>query len=966
MKNGHLRTIIWIEESELVYEVSWQAKVLWAKKAKGDRDKLWLPLTIHMSDAAEIARLVWHHWLPLSTKRKITRGMNLKPEVVEDLEDAALPCFVFLAAGHDLGKAIPAFQGKLSNSEFDEQLRQLMIEAGLSLPNRIHPREARHFWASQLILEKNGFNRKLAVILGGHHGQPPNHKQLDDLATAYEMDLGWKQEQGVWSKLQKELVTFALGLAGVSEMEARSWKPDITVQVLLSGLVIMVDWIVSNEIYFPYIDLYGGISSSVRRATKAWMEINLPECWGPDNAWNWMGETFYKKRFGIMKPRPLQTAILELLGDLSQPGIVILEAPMGEGKTEAALAAAELLANKTNRSGVFFALPTQATANGLFLRICKWIERLEDGVNHAVKLAHGKADLNELYYNIKAATEVMGGYWVGGEESEETGDDAIIVHEWFSGRKKGILADFVIGTIDQVLMGGLKHKHLALRHLGLANKVVILDECHAYDAYMSQYLYKVLNWLGAYDVPVIVLSATLPGDKRKQLTESYLNRESVIEMEYDPVFDKEAPEVPPLPAWATTFDYPIITFTDGNEVHQEKISGAGRSHSVVLTALPDDEQIAKVLEDLLSEGGCAGIILNTVKRAQELAYILRQSFGEEVKLLHSRFIAMERVQKEKELYAELGADSEREGKRPKRCIVVGTQIFEQSCDLDFDVLITDICPMDLLLQRIGRLHRHQRIRPPKLLQANCIITGMSDSGFDRGAVLIYGKYLLMNTRMLLPPKITLPDDIPRLVQEAYRPEGLPMPSKYQQEYEDAKAKQEHNIANRITRAQTFQIPSPFKGIGDLVGWLDTSVSNDPSGKRGEAAVRDSDDSLEVLVVQRREKEYFMLPWLTKFKGQKIPSDMPPEIALARAMAECSIQLPRELCWKIDNTIQELERIALHELRAWQQSPWLKGELFLVLDEKLGTNLCGYHLQYDQHYGMLLKKIEEDENAGEGL
>lgn len=944
----------------------WQAKVLWAKKAKGSQDNQWLPLVVHMSDAAEIAKLVWHHWLPSCTKRKIASGLNLNQEGVDDIEDAALPCFVFLAAGHDLGKAIPAFQGKLGSLEFDEQLRKQLIDAGLPLANSIHSREARHFWASQLILEQHGFSRKLAVILGGHHGRPPSYKQLNDLRTAYQTDLGWKRRQELWSELQQELLAYALELAGVSVQEAKSWQPDITAQVLLSGLVIMVDWIVSNENYFTYIDLSGGVRSSVERAEIAWKELNLPECWNPDNAW--MGAKYFEKRFEIKMPRPVQTTILNLLRDVSRPGIVILEAPMGEGKTEASLASAELLANRTKRSGVFFALPTQATANGLFLRVCSWIERLGDGVDHAVQLAHGKANLNELYNKIQTATEEMDCFWVGGEENEETGGDAIIVHEWFSGRKKGILADFVIGTIDQVLMGGLKQKHLALRHLGLANKVVILDECHAYDAYMSQYLYKALKWLGAYGVPVVVLSATLPGDKRKQLIDAYLNKESVPVPDYDPVFDKEKPEVLPLPVWATTCDYPIITFTDGGDVHQEKISGKQRPLHVALKILPNDEEIASVLKELLSEGGCAGIIVNTVKRAQEIARVLSVNFGEDcVRLLHSRFIAMDRAQKEKELFAKLGADGEREGKRPKLCIVVGTQIFEQSCDLDFDVLITDICPMDLLIQRIGRLHRHQRHRLPKLHPAQCFIAGMNGLGFDRGAELVYGKYLLMNTRALLPLHITLPGDIPKLVQETYRPEGLPMLPELQQEYEAAKKQQEQRIARKIAKARGFQISDPYRGAGDLVSWLDTSVTDDPSGKHGEATVRDTENSLEVLVIQRRDKEYYMLPWLAKFKGQKVPSDVPPGIELARVMAECSIQLPRELCWELDDTIRELENIALHELRAWQQSPWLKGELFLVLDKDLSTELCGYHLRYDQCYGLLIKKIEEgDVNGAESI
>jgi CRISPR-associated endonuclease/helicase Cas3 len=941
--------------------LSWRTKALWAKKTKGNQDTQWLPHVVHMSDAAEIARLLWCHWLPSCTKRKIARGICQSQEATADFEDAALPCFVFLAAGHDLGKATPAFQGKFSGTEFDEHLRMQIIDAGLPLSNNIHPRVARHYWASQLILEEHGFSRKLAVILGGHHGQPPSYAQLYDLRTAYRKDLGWDKEQGAWSEAQQELLAYALVLAGISEQEAQSWQPDITAQVLLNGLVIMVDWIVSNEKHFPYIDLFEKAKSSKERVNAAWGTLNLPGYWVPDNAYE--EDDFYKNRFNI-NPRPVQTTTLGLLKKVLNPGIVIIEAPMGEGKTEAALATAELMANRTGRSGVFFALPTQASANGLFLRFCNWIERLNDDIKHSVHLAHGKADLNRLYSKIPKITEETGDFWVVGEENEETGDDAIIVHEWFSGRKKGILADFVIGTIDQVLMGSLKQKHLALRHLGLANKVVILDECHAYDAYMSQYLYKVLNWLGAYDVPVIVLSATLPGDKRQQLIEAYLNKESAPVPEYDPVFDKEKPEIPSLPPWVTTRNYPIITFTDDYNVHQEKVCGKRRSLEIALNVLPTDEQITLVLEGLLSAGGCAGVIVNTVKRAQQIACILSQHFGvDHIQLLHSRFLAMDRAQKEKELFAKLGAD----GERPQLCIVVGTQIFEQSCDLDFDVLISDICPMDLLIQRIGRLHRHPRNRLVKLRQAQCFLVGMSDSGFDRGAELVYGKYLLMNTRALLPSHIILPDDIPLLVQETYRPEGLPMPLELQEEYEDAKSKQEDRTSKKITKARDFQISDPYKRLDDLVGWLDTSITDDPSGKRGEATVRDTEDSLEVLVVQRRGKEYYMLPWLAKFKGRKISSDTPPEVGLARAMAECSIQLPRELCWDLDKTIKELEKISLYELRVWQQSPWLKGELFLVLDEELSTELCGYHLQYDKCYGMLSKKIEEgDVNAGERI
>jgi CRISPR-associated endonuclease/helicase Cas3 len=936
--------------------VRWAADVLWAKKAKPGEAERWLPLIVHMADTAEVARLMWRDWLPDGTKRRITEGLGFCLSSFSNLEELALKCFVFLAAVHDLGKATPGFQGKLLPSGFDEQLRQTLCDANLPLLMSIHTNKAKHYWASQLLLEKFGFDKKLAGICGGHHGIPPNNKQLRDLKTAFKDHLGWDRE--VWcQEVQQELLSYALELAGVTKEEAQAWRPDLPTQVLLNGMIIMADWIASNEGFFPHLRLSEWAKPSVRRAKDAWDKIQLPESWMPGT--DWMSVDLYKKRFSINQPRPVQTAMKQLMGELSRPGIVILEAPMGEGKTEAALVAAEIMAQKTGRNGIFFALPTQASANGLFLRFCRWIMRLEDGVDHAVKLVHGKADLNELYHQVKKATKEIGRFSLGLEAGEETDEDAIIVHDWFSGRKKGLLAEFAMGTIDQVLMGGLKQKHLALRHLGLANKVVILDECHAYDAYMSQYLYKVLSWLGEYGVPVLVLSATLPGDKRRKLVKAYLN----ANFDSDPQYDSK-PEATSSPGWATTSSYPIITYTDGGKVYQKEIDAKRRLPPVELKTLFDDEQVVLILEDLLSEGGCAGIIVNTVKRAQDFAIALSKRFGDDnVWLHHSRFLAIDRARSEKELHSRLGPD----GDRPDFCIVVGTQVFEQSCDLDFDVLFSDICPMDLLIQRIGRLHRHSKNnsnRPRKLKQPYCFVTGMNDSGFDPGTEAVYGKYLLMNTRALLPSQIKLPDDIPRLVQEAYRPEGLFEPPQPQTEYDKAKQNQQQLVADKEQRARSFQIALPYEGFGHLIGWLDMSVQDDPSGKRGEATVRDSDTTLEVLVVQRRGNQFYLLPWLSP--QREIPVDVPPDTQLARAMAQCSVQLPQALsvAWMIDRTISELEKISIVQLRAWQESPWLKGDLFLVLDEQLSTELCGYRLVYERRYGLCSEKIEKrDVNAG---
>src|SRR5690606_31927012 len=223
---------------------------------------------------------------------------------------------------------------------------------------------------------------------------------------------------------------------------------------------------------------------------------------------------------------------VELARRMSSPGLMLIEAPMGEGKTEAALAVAEVFAARSGAGGVFVALPTMATGNAMFPRMLQWLRRLPDvagGGLQSVMLAHSKAALNEDFGELVRA----GRRTVAGVEHDGRGDEwrprsdrrassaELVAHQWLHGRKKAMLSSFVVGTVDQLLFMGLKSRHLALRHLALAGKVVVIDEAHAYDAYMNSYLDRVLSWLGAYRVPVVVLSATLPAARRRELAAAY-------------------------------------------------------------------------------------------------------------------------------------------------------------------------------------------------------------------------------------------------------------------------------------------------------------------------------------------------------------------------------------------------------------------------------------------------------------
>jgi len=917
---------------------------LWAKKSRNDATK-WLPLRAHLADAAGIAKILWNHW--------ISDGM--KAVLVSDTgtADEAEAFLVFLAAAHDIGKATPVFQAKPvdfhTSCDLDRYIAERTVAAGLPLKPYSTFTDARatpHALATELILSQNGASENVAVILGAHHGKPLNHQMLNRLgpdSQGENFHLGREGKAG-WTAVQQNLIDFALQLAGFPSLTALP-RPTIVAQVLYSGLVVMADWIASNDRLFPYISVEDTAEAGLppSRIWDGWNALRLPDMWSPGNLWAQLGMDLYKTRFQIDHPYPMQSAIAQWLQTLCTPGIAVLEAPMGRGKTEAALVMAEAFANLSGRTGVFFALPTQATSNAIFSRLYRWTTALGLEGAGSIRLAHGKAQLNTEYRRL-----FEGSVNIGLDEQE-----GAQVNAWFEGNKKALLADFVVGTIDQLLLAALRQKHVMLRHLGLGNKVVILDECHAYDAYMSRYLERALRWLGRYGVPVIVLSATLPGEKRQTLIEAYRGKPAAAKPVFNPFMPSAAPPAPPMPAWVTCREYPLLTYTDRGDVHPLPIDDSADKQQVQIEHIPEDSLPSR-LEALLADGGYAGIIVNTVGRAQKITATLREHFGnEQVTLLHSRFLAPDRAEMEKALLRRLGKQSGNEA-RQDRYIVVGTQVMEQSLDIDFDVLASDLCPMDLLLQRIGRLHRHVRARPSALNHARCLVLGAQYEEFEAGSRAVYGEYLLMRTRALLPDTICLPSQIPDLVQNTYDDTYrlVPEPAGYAA----AKGVWLDERKKKEQRAEVYRIEKPFDDPDTtMIGWLDMPA--DASEKGGQAAVRDGDESIEVLAVYRDGRgDISFLPWIEN--GRAVAPDVVPDAETARLLACQSIRLPHALCrvWSIEQTIHQLEESnAL--LRVWQESAWLKGELFLLFDEELSVSLNGYCLHYDREYGLTCIKEE---------
>ncbi len=545
------------------------------------------------------------------------------------------------------------------------------------------------------------------------------------------------------------------------------------------------------------------------------------------------------------------------------------------------------------------------------------------------------------------------------EDEEDRG--GLMVHSWFEGRKQALLADWVIGTVDQLLMASLKQKHLMLRHLGLAGKVAVIDEVHSFDAYMNEYFENAIAWLGAYHTPVILLSATLPAERRIALVRAYLQGRGGGKC-------KEPDDA--LTERLDGRDYPLLTWTDGDEVHTRPIPRDDRGTRQVwidrlqrpAEAAPEDDgaQVATYLQAKLREGGCAVVVLNTVQRAQDVEQALRQAMPHhEVQLVHALYMMEDRAAWEEALMARLGKRSTpqtRDG-----LIVVGTQVLEQSLDIDADVMVTDLCPMDLLLQRSGRLHRHQRVRPAPLAQAHCAV--LMGQELEKGAQMIYGDWLLLRTQALLPQAVTLPDSIPTLVQETYAaPQDLLAEGMEAQAYEAyCEGRQQAR-----QKAKAFRLQKPLVSRrperNTINGMLDAELADDD--QHGQAAVRDGEPSVEVLLMVRHaDGRIGYVPWHEE--GRIVPFDRAPHREEQLCIARQRIRLPRRVCGygqrRMDDTIRMLEHLTAQTVAEWQTAGLLRGELFLFLDENGQAALNGYALTYTQHEG--LRCTKEDGHEG---
>jgi CRISPR-associated endonuclease/helicase Cas3 len=416
-----------------------------------------------------------------------------------------------------------------------------------------------------------------------------------------------------------------------------------------------------------------------------------------------------------------------------------MEAPTGEGKTEAALALAHRIAQKTGCDELYYALPTTATSNQMWGRLKTHLQQ-RLALPGDVKLIHGQAFLLQDDLVVKPL-------------ADDDGEQEAML-EWFAPKKRSLLAPFGVGTVDQAELGALNVPYVTLRLVGLAGKVVIFDEVHAYDTYMTTVVERLLEWLAAVGTSVIILSATLPNSRRQALVRAFSGTELTAP-------DSDA--------------YPCLWVVGPSHSHfaAPRAYQSNRTLELHVLNLAHGEPAAKAqwLLDTVATGGCACWLTNTVRRAQDIYAALRVMAppGVDLTLIHSQFPLEDREAIETLIQERYGPGGAR---RPASGIVVGTQVLEQSLDLDFDVMVTDLAPVDLVLQRAGRLHRHQRNRPkahdsPRLwLNVPEAEDGNPSLAGDRH---VYDEFILHITWRMLRERsqINLPADYRALVEAVY-------------------------------------------------------------------------------------------------------------------------------------------------------------------------------------------------------
>ena len=663
----------------------------WGKaRPIGDAGPHWHPLTWHMLDVGACAQAILE--VRPGARRIVTRSLGLQ-------EAEAIRLAVLVAALHDLGKFAAPFQQKAMGPEWPfAKLRDTQLGTsehdrdGLALWRRLLSVElANRIWPrAEKILDR------LIGASVGHHGRAVDPRNL------YADEIFQPEGLAAAQVCIAALVNLLLPEPIVA------MPPDVEELVFgaatfwFAGFVTIADWVGSTQAYFPYckpdVPLEAYWRSAQDKARTAVGALGLAPA-PPSELKSFV------KLTGKQDPTPLQ-ALAETM-DLPQgPVLVVIEDVTGAGKTEAAQVLVHRLMATGRASGAYWAMPTQATANAMYARQRDAIAALfANGARPQLALAHGGARLHEGFQEtiLRQASGPEDAF--GDTEPDETATTACAAFLADDARA-ALIADVGAGTIDQAILGVLPARFQAVRLFGLSDKVLIVDEAHAYDAYVGEELKRLLQFLAALGGSAIVLSATLPRDVNKKA-----GREQIVRawLEGCGVRMRERKKTV-----IQRDDYPLVTTVSRVETSIEMpVEAAAWSRRIVpVRFVQQTDAVIDALVSAASAGAAVAWVRNTVDDALAAAAAIRKR-GLAPIVFHARFAQEDRQKIEAAVMARLGPDAEAEARRG--VVLIATQVIEQSLDLDFDLMASDLAPVDLLIQRAGRLRRHKErdaARPP--------------------------------------------------------------------------------------------------------------------------------------------------------------------------------------------------------------------------------------------------------------
>jgi CRISPR-associated endonuclease/helicase Cas3 len=664
----------------------------WGKSDSPNPDSFsYHPLVFHSLDVAACGQVLL----------RARSGWLSNIERVSGISQTALTDWLtFLLAIHDLGKFSDGFQNKIP--QLFETLQRRKTRAtdsdrhdvlGFSfcknkLPGWLGGKYQVGGWDTETL--RDHLSPWLAAV-NGHHGRPPKAQNpygplLDeqfpesvgkDIFDFMEMLIPFLLPEGMPFQPEGVKVDF------YEAFPKASW--------LVAGLAVAADWLGSNRNWFPYC---GDTEIPLR---EYWQKNALPQARlavqesglsGVDVA------TFQglKNLYNFVTPTSLQR-LSESVEIPESPQLFIAEEVTGGGKTEAAIVLAQRLMARGLGDSLFLALPTMATADAMHERVRKIYHQLFKAESSpSLVLAHSMARIRKLGLEEKNRSD-------DGYRGEEEPSASQACSRWLSdSRKKALLADVGVGTIDQALLSVLPVKHQSLRLLGLSRKILVVDEVHACDAYVLRLLCRLLKFHAAWGGSAILLSATLPMGMRAKLLEA---------------FAEGAGWAVPQPQQT---GYPLLTHLSSENLAETSFEANLRlARSVRVDWLRDEPDVWKAIGRTLEKGQCACWVRNTVADSMEAYGEAVKRFGKEkVRLFHARFAMGDRLRKGQSVLADFGPKSEPVQRAGK--LVIATQVVEQSLDLDFDYMVTDMAPMDLILQRAGRLMRHPRDMKGNLVQ----------------------------------------------------------------------------------------------------------------------------------------------------------------------------------------------------------------------------------------------------------